>query len=156
MVSQDGATDVPAGYYARVMKDLGENSKVNPTSIMASSLEYVTITSKEVDSDKNFKLEIKNFEGESNQSYIISLHAETKKDSEMLGYDIIKDPLKETSSFPGWAIALIIILVLVVVGGGAFIGYKFLAKKKSQLQENVEKTSFLGAGEPNKNLLINE
>ena len=51
---------------------------------------------------------------------------------------------------------LLLFWIFVVVGGGAFIGYKFLAKKKSQLQENVEKTSFLGAGEPNKNLLINE
>ena len=86
-------------------------------------------------------------------------------DNFYFGYDALYDPFNykkpshpspTSSPFPGWAIALIIILVLVVVGGGAFIGYKFLAKKKSQLQENVEKTSFLGAGEPNKNLLINE
>lgn len=89
-------------------------------------------------------------------------------DNFYFGYDALYDPFNykkpsppsppspTSSPFPGWAIALIIILILVVVGGGAFIGYKFLAKKKSQLQENVEKTSFLGAGEPNKNLLINE
>ena len=86
-------------------------------------------------------------------------------DNFYFGYDALYDPFNykkpsppspTSSPFPGWAIALIISLVLVVVGGGAFIGYKFLAKKKSQLQENVEKTSFLGAGEPNKNLLINE
>ena len=91
--------------------------------------------------------------------YYVKFVGITTKDIFYFGYDSLFEPFNyktPSSPFPGWAIALIVILVLVVVGGGAFIGYNFLAKKNIQLKDNVEKTSFFGSGESNKNLLTNE
>ena len=126
--------------------------------VLPSNVEYESSFFLINNEDKDITFTIKGAQYDKYSYYYIKLVGVTSKDNVYFGYDPVFDPFnykKPSSSLPGWAIFLIVIAVLAVIGGGVFLVYKFL-KGKKDMKENVEKASFIGSGDQNKNLLTNE
>ena len=149
---------IPATYYAYLIHANKTNDIESSSLVLPSNVAYESSFFHSNSEDKDITFTINGLQYDKYSYYYIKLVGITSKDNVYFGYDFIYDPFnykKPSSSLPGWAIFLIVLAALVVIGGGGFLVYKFLRDKKD-IKENVEKTSFLGIGEQNKNLLTNE
>ena len=149
---------IPATYYAYLIHANKTNDIESSSLVLPSNVAYESSFFHSNSEDKDITFTINGLQYDKYSYYYIKLVGITSKDNVYFGYDFIYDPFnykKPSSSLPGWAIFLIVLAALVVIGGGGFLVYKFLGDKKD-IKENVEKTSFLGIGEQNKNLLTNE
>lgn len=149
---------IPATYYANLIRANKTNEIESTSLVLPSNVEYESTYSVENTEDKDVTLTINGVQYDKYSYYYVKLVGVTSKDNVYFGYDSLFDPFnyKKPSSFPGWAIFLIVVAAIALIGGGGFLVYKFIGSKDNKLQENVEKANFIGTGDQNKNLLINE
>ena len=148
---------IPATYYAYLIHANQTNDIESSSLVLPSNVEYESSFFLINNEDKDITFTIKGAQYDKYSYYYIKLVGVTSKDNVYFGYDPVFDPFnykKPSSSLPGWAIVLIVIFLAVVIGGIVLVD-KFL-KRKKDMKENVEKASFIGSGDQNKNLLSNE
>ena len=141
-----------ATYYVRIIKEQNPNNTLNFNSISFGGFNYQYTYAKSNITDKIFDFIIFNFEKEDGYYYSILVNAVTKSAPEIYAYDAIVLQF-EKKGLPGWAIFLIVLFCLLVLVGIFFL-FRYFSTKKTNLENTVEKTSFVG--DQNKNLLTKE
>ena len=141
-----------ATYYVRIIKEQNPNNTLNFNSISFGGFNYQYTYAKSNITDKIFDFIIFNFKKEDGYYYSILVNAVTKSAPEIYAYDAIVLQF-EKKGLPGWAIFLIVLFCLLVLVGIFFL-FRYFSTKKTNLENTVEKTSFVG--DQNKNLLTKE
>lgn len=147
-VKKDEASKKPilAKYYVRTFSNTTFNEEgtevLNTIAISNLNPDYLNVTESK---ESKFSIEIPNMPV--NTTYYASVIAIIEETKDIFAYDAIKfeiissgseDP-KKPSTFPGWLIALIVVIAFLVLGGIVF----FILRFKKKTSGAIEETAFI-------------